>query len=105
MPITTSAKKALGSSKHKRGFNIVKKELINKAIRQVKKLISEKKFKEAKDFFPQVQKILHKSVRTGLLKKISAFLKKSGVSAMIKIVAKSKAAERRFLIYCALVWS
>ncbi|KKR31522.1 MAG: 30S ribosomal protein S20 [Parcubacteria group bacterium GW2011_GWF2_39_8b] len=87
MPITTSAKKALRSSKHKRGFNIVKKELINKAIRQVKKLISEKKFKEAKDFFPQVQKILDKSVKTGLLKKNTASRKKSRISAMIKKAA------------------
>ena len=84
MPITQSAKKALRSSKRKRGFNIVKKELINKVIKQVKKLIVEKKFKEARTLMPQVQKILDKSVKTGLLKKNTASRKKSRISAMIK---------------------
>ena len=84
MPITQSAKKALRSSKKKRQFNIAKKELINKAIKQVKKLISEKKFKEAVALMPQVQKILDKSVKTGLLKKNTASRKKSRISAMIK---------------------
>ena len=84
MPITTSAKKALRGSKKKRRFNIAKKELINKAVKQVKKLVSEKKFKEAKAFMPQVQKILDKSVKTGLLKINTVSRKKSRISAMIK---------------------
>ena len=84
MPITTSAKKALRSSKRKRQFNIVKKELINKALKQVKKLISEKKIKEAQALMPQVQKILDKSVKTGLLKMNTASRKKSRISAMIR---------------------
>ena len=84
MPITQSAKKALRSSRRKRGFNLKKKELFNKAIKQVKKLISEKKLKEARAFMPQVQKILDKSVKTGLLKQNTASRKKSRISAMIK---------------------
>ena len=84
MPITQSAKKALRGSKRKRGFNITKKELINKALKQVKKLVAEKKIKEAQAFMPQVQKILDKSVKTGLLKKNTASRKKSRISAMIK---------------------
>ncbi|MEQ1500470.1 MAG: 30S ribosomal protein S20, partial [Parcubacteria group bacterium] len=74
MPITTSAKKALRGSQKKRGFNIKKKELINKAVKQVKKLVAEKKIKEAVAFMPQVQKILDKSVKTGLIKKNAACL-------------------------------
>ncbi len=84
MPITTSAKKALRSSKRKAGFNSNKKELIKKAIKQVKKLVFEKKIKEARTFFPQVQKILDKSVKTGLIKKNAAARKKSRLSALIK---------------------
>ncbi len=84
MPITTSAKKALRGSQKKRGFNIKKKELLGKAIKQVKKLISEKKLKEAEAFMPQVQKIFDKSVKTGLLKKNTAARKKSRISALIK---------------------
>ena len=83
MPITTSAKKALRGSARKRNFNLNKKELINKAIKKVKKLVSEKKLKEAKDFMPEVQKILDKSVKTGLLKANTASRKKSRISAMI----------------------
>ncbi len=84
MPITTSAKKALRGSAKKREFNINKKELINKAVKQVKKLVSEKKVKEALAFLPQVQKILDKSVKTGLLKKNTASRRKARIAAMIK---------------------
>ena len=84
MPITTSAKKALRGSQRKRVFNLRKKELINKTIKQIKKLVSQKKIKEAEALMPQVQKILDKSVKTGLIKKNTASRKKSRISAMIK---------------------
>ena len=84
MPITQSAKKALRNSKRKREFNTVKKELINKAVKKIKKLVAEKKTKEAVAFMPEVQRILDKSVKTGLLKANTASRKKSRISAMIK---------------------
>ncbi|MES3004984.1 MAG: 30S ribosomal protein S20 [Patescibacteria group bacterium] len=84
MPITTSAKKALRSSKTKRGFNTAKKEQINKAVKQVKKLVADKKLDEARALMPKVQKILDKSVKTGLLKANTAGRKKSRINAMIK---------------------
>ena len=46
--------------------------------------LSEKKIKEARAIMPKVQKILDKSVKTGLLKKNTASRKKSRISAMIK---------------------
>ena len=87
MPITQSAKKALRSSKRKKGFNTNKKELINKAIKQLRKLVTEKKIKEARGYMSQVQKILDKSVKTGLIKKNTASRKKSRISAFIKKLA------------------
>jgi small subunit ribosomal protein S20 len=84
MPITTSAKKALRGSEKKRAFNINKKELISKAIKTVKKLVGEKKLKEARAYMGEVQKILDKSVKTGLIKKNAAARKKSRISKMIK---------------------
>ena len=84
MPITTSAKKALRGSQKKRGFNIAKKEQLNKVIKKVKKLVAEKKTKGALAVMPEVQKILDKSVKTGLIKKNTASRKKSRISAMIK---------------------
>ncbi len=84
MPITRSAKKALRGSKKKRAFNVAKKEQINKAVKQLKKLVSEKKLKEAQAFMPQVQKILDKSVKTGLLKENTASRKKSRLIKVIR---------------------
>lgn len=84
MPITTSAKKALRSSQRKRVFNLNKKGLIGNTIKKMRKLISEKKIKEAQEYMSEVQKILDKSVKTGLIKKNMASRKKSRISAMIK---------------------
>ncbi len=84
MPITKSAKRALRGSGRKRSFNNTKKDQVNKAIKQLKKLVSEKKIKEAKEFMPKVQKILDKSVKTGLIKGNKASRKKSRLSAIVK---------------------
>lgn len=84
MPITKSAKKALRGSQKKRSFNTAKKEQINKAIKEFKKLLGEKKLKEAKEMFPKVQKILDKSVKTGLIKANKAGRRKSRLSKLIK---------------------
>ncbi|HEY0220642.1 MAG TPA: 30S ribosomal protein S20 [Candidatus Paceibacterota bacterium] len=84
MPITKSAKKALRSSKRKKSFNSKKKEELSKVIKEVKKLVEGKNVKEAKALMPKVQKILDKSVKTGLIKKNKASRKKSRLSALIK---------------------
>lgn len=86
MPITTSAKKALRGSQRKRVFNLHKKDLLNKTIKQVKKLVANKQVKEAKALMPQVQKIIDKSSKTGLIKKNTASRKKSRLVAMLKKV-------------------
>ena len=86
MPITTSAKKALRGSQRKRVFNLHKKDLLNKTIKQVKKLVANKQVKEAKALMPQVQKIIDKSSKTGLIKKNTASRKKSRMVAMLKKV-------------------
>ncbi len=84
MPIIKSAKKALRSSKRKRVFNLRKKEAVSKTIKEVKKLLSEKKVKEAEALMPKVQKILDKSAKTGLLKKNTVSRKKARIAKMIK---------------------
>lgn len=84
MPITTSAKKALRGSQRKHAFNLHKKDLLNKTIKQVKKLVANKQVKEAKALMPQVQKIIDKSSKTGLIKKNTASRKKSRLVAMLK---------------------
>jgi small subunit ribosomal protein S20 len=84
MPITKSAKKALRGSLRKQSFNIAKKEKIGKALKQLKKLVSEKKAKEAKSYMSEVQSVLDKAVKTGLIKKNAAARKKSRLVAQIK---------------------
>jgi small subunit ribosomal protein S20 len=84
MPITKSAKKALRSSKRKKLFNTTKKDLLNKAIKNVTKLVNEKKIKEATAYMKEVQRIIDKSVKTGLIKLNTASRKKSRLVAMIK---------------------
>lgn len=84
MPIIKSAKKALRGSKKKRLFNLRKKEQVSKTIKQLKKLVADKKTDEAMKIFPQVQKVLDKAVKTGLIKKNTASRKKSRLSAMVK---------------------
>jgi small subunit ribosomal protein S20 len=84
MPITTSAKKALRSSKRKHVFNMRKKSEIQKAVKEVKKLLVGKNAKEAEAMMPKVQKILDKAAKTGYIKKNAASRKKSRIVAMIK---------------------
>ncbi len=84
MPITKSAKKALRSSGRKRVFNLRKKDLINKSVKKIKALVLKKDMKGAMALMPEVQRILDKSVKTGLLKLNTASRKKSRIVAMIK---------------------
>lgn len=84
MPITKSAKKALRNSGRKRIFNLNKKDLINKSVKKIKALVLKKDAKGALAVMPEVQKILDKSVKTGLLKLNTASRKKSRLVAMIK---------------------
>jgi small subunit ribosomal protein S20 len=87
MPITTSAKKALRNSAKKRGFNAAKKEAVGKAIKKFRKLVSEKNKKEAVKFMSDVQKILDKSVKTGLIKLNKASRTKSRLIAQLKKIS------------------
>lgn len=84
MPITKSAKKALRNSARKRERNVSQKEALKKAVKKVKKLVSEKKLDEAKKLFPQVQKLVDKAAKTNILKKNAASRKKSRLVAMMK---------------------
>ncbi len=87
MPITESAKKALRNSAKKRSFNLKKKDLVNKSIKKFKKLLSDKKVKEARGSMSEVQKALDKAVKTGLIKLNKASRTKSRLVAMLKKVS------------------
>ena len=84
MPITTSAKKALRGSRRKRDVNLRRKKVVNETVKKFKKLVLEKKEKEARALLPEIQKALDKSAEKGLIKPNAAARKKSRYVKMIK---------------------
>jgi small subunit ribosomal protein S20 len=88
MPITTSAKKALRNSRRKRVFNLARKKALATSVKNLKKLISENKGKEAKAFFPTVQQAFDKAVKTHLIKANAASRKKTRLASAIKKISQ-----------------
>ena len=88
MPITKSAKKALRQSQKRRIRNLQKKEKIKGLIKEVRKLVLEKKIDEAKKLLPQVYKLLDKASKTGLIKENTAARKKSRITLFINKATK-----------------
>lgn len=85
MPITTSAKKALRSSKKKRLFNLKRKNDMQAVIKEYKKLISAKKVDEAQKLIPKLQKAIDKAKKRGVIKGNNAARKKSRLMKKIKV--------------------
>jgi len=83
MPIIKSAKKALRQSKRRRIRNIQKKKKLMEALKEIKKLVSEKKIKEAKSLLPQTYKLLDKAAKTGLIKEGKANRIKSRLTKLV----------------------
>lgn len=84
MPITSSAKKALRASKQKRVFNIRTRDNLVSIIKDIRKLVEDKKAAEAKKLLPKAYAIIDKSAKTGFIKDNTASRKKSRLSALIK---------------------
>jgi small subunit ribosomal protein S20 len=84
MAITSSAKKALRSSKRKAVYNAIRKDAIKNITKKIKRLVTEGNIKEAKALIPQAQKALDKAVKTNLIKANAASRKKSRLSAFVK---------------------
>jgi small subunit ribosomal protein S20 len=84
MPITSSAKKALRSSKRKRLVNLATKEGMNKSVKSVKKLVSAKTTAGTKEALSLAYKALDKAAKKGVIKKNTASRRKSRLAAAIK---------------------
>jgi small subunit ribosomal protein S20 len=84
MPITHSAKKALRQSYKKQRFNLVRKDKVSKAVKSVKKLVSEGKKKDAMLALRNAQKALDKAVKGKTITKNLASRRKSRLSRMVK---------------------
>jgi small subunit ribosomal protein S20 len=87
MPIKKSAKKALRQSLKRKAQNSAYKEKIKNLTKEIKKLVADKKTKEAKNILPQLYKILDKAAKVNTIKKNTADRKKSRIT---KFITKSQ---------------
>lgn len=88
MPITTSAKKALRQSEKKRAHNQRYTNRIKSLSKEIKKLIVEKKNKEAKAALPKYYKALDKAAKENVIKKNAAARRKSRLTLFVNKLEK-----------------
>lgn len=86
MPITRSAKKALRQSIARRARNTVRQEQFKEHVKQVRRLVSLKKLKEAAALLPKTYQAIDKAAKTGVIKKNTAARIKSRVTKYVQKV-------------------
>ena len=84
MAITSSAKKALRAGERKRVFNLRTKAAIDTPLKKFRKLVEEKKAKEAQEIIPTLYKALDKAAKKNLIKKNTAARYKSRIMIAVK---------------------
>lgn len=83
MPITKSAKKALRQSDRRRSRNLKRKRAEKYAVKELRRLVAQKKMDEAKAFLPRAFKALDKAAKGGALKRNTASRLKSRLSKLL----------------------
>jgi len=84
MPITHSAEKALRVSKRKRAVNLRRAKPMKEVLKEMKKLIGEKKGPEALKILPKAYQMIDKAAKGGVIKKNNADRKKSRLARLLK---------------------
>lgn len=84
MAITKSAKKAIRSSARKRVFNVRRKRAMLEAVKQVKRLATNKDVKNAAKELAAAYKAIDKAAKRGVINKNTAARKKSRLAAQLK---------------------
>ena len=84
MAITSSAKKAHRASLRRRVFNLRRKEAIREVVKNIKKLVAEKKLEEAKKILPLAYKAFDKAAKEHTIRKGAADRKKSRLTRFIQ---------------------
>ena len=87
MAITSSAKKAHRASLRKRVFNLRRKRAIDTVVKEIRKLVSQKKIAEAQKLLPLAYKAYDKAAKEYTIKKGAADRKKSRLAKLLKTVA------------------
>ncbi|MFA7252412.1 MAG: 30S ribosomal protein S20 [Candidatus Paceibacterota bacterium] len=88
MPITSSAKKALRASKNKALYNARRKDAVSSVVKKIKKLVSDKKVKEAEALLATAYQAIDKAYKTKLIHKNTAARKKSRLAKLLAKAAK-----------------
>ncbi len=83
MPITSSAKKALRSSHRKRVYNVVRKDAMKGAIKEIRKLALAGKKAEAVALLPKAYAVIDKAAKGKTIKKGNADRKKARITAVV----------------------
>ena len=83
MAITSSAKKAIRTSARRRSFNLKRKQAIDKALKDIRRLVKQGKIEEAKKLLPAAFKALDKATKTKFLKKNTADRLKSRIAKLV----------------------
>jgi small subunit ribosomal protein S20 len=84
MPITKSAKKALRGSLAKQAVNNRNKKLVKETIKNIEKLVKDKKLPEAKKLLASAYSAIDKAAKKGVIKKNNASRKKARLSKITK---------------------
>lgn len=84
MAITKGAKKAIRSSARKRVFNVRRKNTMNDAVKQVRKLIATGAKDEAGKLMASAYQAIDKAQKRGVIKANTAARKKSRLMASLK---------------------
>ena len=89
MPITKSAKKALRQNLSRNAKNTARKETYKKAVKEFRKLVSEKNLKDAAAKLSAVFKTLDKAAKTNVILKNKANRLKSRLAKTIARAGKA----------------
>lgn len=84
MPIIKSAKKALRGSLKKKARNDRNKKIVKESIKNIEKLVKEKKKDEAKKLLPSAYSAIDKAAKRGVIKENNASRKKARISRITK---------------------
>jgi len=84
MPITQSAKKALRQSKTRRGRNLGRLNAYREMVKQFKKLVAAKQFKEAGEKLAALYQAVDKATKRGVIKPNKASRLKSAAQRALR---------------------
>ena len=85
MAITRGAKKANRQAVTRRAFNVKRKREAHDVLKDIKKLVSEKKMTEAQALLSKAYKAIDKSKKRGVIKKNTAARQKSNVARLVAV--------------------